>query len=61
VELGTQVKKDQPLYTIKSPDLIRAESTLIDAAATYELTTKELARAKELRRKGVLPRPSRQY
>ena len=35
VELGTQVKKDQPLYTIKSPDLIQAESTLIGAAATY--------------------------
>ncbi len=48
VELGSQVKKDQPLYTIKSPDLIQAESTLIGAAATYELTTKELARAKDL-------------
>lgn len=48
VELGTQVNKDQPLYTIKSPDLIQAESTLIGAAATYELTTKELARAKDL-------------
>ena len=48
VELGTQVKKDEPLYTIKSPDLIQAESTLIGAAATYELTTKELARAKDL-------------
>lgn len=48
VELGTQVQKDQPLYTIKSPDLIQAESTLIGAAATYELTTKELARARDL-------------
>ena len=48
VELGTPVQKDQPLYTIKSPDLIQAESTLIGAAATYELTTKELARAKDL-------------
>jgi cobalt-zinc-cadmium efflux system membrane fusion protein len=48
VELGAQVQKDQPLYTIKSPDLIQAESTLIGAAATYELTTKELARAKDL-------------
>ena len=48
VELGTQVKTDQALYTIKSPDLIQAESTLIGAAATYELTTKELARAKDL-------------
>jgi len=48
VELGAQVQKDQPLYTIKSPDLIQAESTLIGAAATYELTNKELARARDL-------------
>ncbi len=48
VELGAQVQKDQPIYTIKSPDLIQAESNLIGAAATYELTTKELARAKDL-------------
>jgi len=48
VELGTQVQKGQPLYTIKSPDLIQAESNLIGAAATDELTTKELARAKDL-------------
>jgi len=47
-EIGAEVRKDQPLYTIKSPDLIQAESTLIGAAATYELTTKELARAREL-------------
>ena len=48
VELGTQVQKDQPLYTIKSPDLIQAESTLIGAAATFNLTTKELERVKGL-------------
>lgn len=48
VELGDQVQKGQPLYTIESPDLIQAESTLIGAAATLELTSKELARAKEL-------------
>jgi membrane fusion protein, heavy metal efflux system len=48
VELGAEVQKGQPLYTIKSPDLIQAESTLIGAAATYELTTKELARARDL-------------
>lgn len=48
VELGAEVGKNQPLYTIKSPDLIQAESTLIGAAATYDLTTKELARAKDL-------------
>ena len=48
VELGGTVQKAQPLYTIRSPDLIQAESTLIGAAATYELTTKELVRAKDL-------------
>jgi len=47
-ELGAEVQKEQPLYTIKSPDLIQAESNLIGAAATYELSTKELARAKDL-------------
>ena len=47
-ELGDRVKKDQPLYTIKSPDLIQAESNLIAAAAAFDLTDKELARAKDL-------------
>jgi cobalt-zinc-cadmium efflux system membrane fusion protein len=47
-EVGNDVKKDQPLYTIKSPDLIQAESTLIGAAATFELHRKELSRAKNL-------------
>jgi membrane fusion protein, heavy metal efflux system len=47
-EVGNGVKKDQPLYTIKSPDLIQAESTLIAAAATFELHSKELSRAKNL-------------
>lgn len=48
VELGDEVRKGQPLYTIDSPDLIQAESTLIGAAATLELTGKELARARDL-------------
>jgi membrane fusion protein, heavy metal efflux system len=48
VELGAQVQTEQPLYTIKSPDLIQAESTLIGAAATFELTNKELARVSGL-------------
>ena len=48
VELGVRVQKEQPLYTIKSPDLIQAESTLIGAAATFELTNKELARVQGL-------------
>jgi cobalt-zinc-cadmium efflux system membrane fusion protein len=48
VELGDEVRKGQPLFTIDSPDLIQAESTLIGAAATLELTSKEMARAKDL-------------
>jgi len=48
VELGDEVQKGQPLYTIDSPDLIQAESNLIGAAATLELTSKELARARDL-------------
>ena len=48
VELGTHVQKDQPLCTIQSPDLIQAESALIGAAATFELTNKELTRARDL-------------
>jgi membrane fusion protein, heavy metal efflux system len=47
-QLGEEVKKGQPLYTIDSPDLIQAESTLIGAAAALELTSKELVRAREL-------------
>jgi cobalt-zinc-cadmium efflux system membrane fusion protein len=47
-QLGDDVQKGQPLYTIDSPDLVQAESTLIGAAATFELTSKELARAKSL-------------
>jgi membrane fusion protein, heavy metal efflux system len=46
--LGDEVKKGQPLYTIDSPDLVQAESTLIGAAAFYDLTRKELARATDL-------------
>ena len=48
VELGARVQKDQPLYTIKSPDLIQAESNLIGAAATFDLTNKELTRVEGL-------------
>ncbi|MFZ0684292.1 MAG: efflux RND transporter periplasmic adaptor subunit [Terriglobales bacterium] len=47
-ELGATVRKDEPLYTIKSPDLIQAESNLIGAAATLDLTNKELARVRDL-------------
>jgi cobalt-zinc-cadmium efflux system membrane fusion protein len=47
--LGDEVKAGQPLYTVDSPDLIQAESTLISVAATFSLTSKELARVRELK------------
>jgi membrane fusion protein, heavy metal efflux system len=47
-EVGNDVKKGQTLFTIDSPDLLQAESTLIAAAGVMELTTRNLARLKEL-------------
>ena len=44
--LGDKVQKGQPLCTIDSPDLLQAEATLIAAAATADLTGKELARGR---------------
>jgi cobalt-zinc-cadmium efflux system membrane fusion protein len=46
--VGDNVKKGQTLFTIQSPDLIQAESTLIAAAGVRDLTTHVLERAKEL-------------
>ena len=42
------MKKGQTLFTIDSPDLLQAESTLIAAAGVLELTTRNLARLTEL-------------
>jgi cobalt-zinc-cadmium efflux system membrane fusion protein len=47
--LGDNVSKGQPLFTIESPDLIQAESTLIAAAGVLDLTGKALERARQLR------------
>lgn len=46
--VGDDVKKGQTLFTIDSPDLLAAESTLIAAAGVLELTTRNLARLTEL-------------
>jgi cobalt-zinc-cadmium efflux system membrane fusion protein len=46
--LGDKVVKGKKLYTIASPDLIQAESTLISAAGVLDLTTQVLERAKKL-------------
>jgi cobalt-zinc-cadmium efflux system membrane fusion protein len=48
--VGDDVKKGQTLFTIDSPDLLQAESTLIAAAGVLELTTRNLARLTELRK-----------
>jgi membrane fusion protein, heavy metal efflux system len=46
--IGDDVKKGQTLFTIDSPDLLTAESNLIAAAGVLELTTRNLARLREL-------------
>jgi cobalt-zinc-cadmium efflux system membrane fusion protein len=48
VDLGDEVKKDQVLFTIESPDFLAAESNLISADATLVQTNSALARAKKL-------------
>jgi cobalt-zinc-cadmium efflux system membrane fusion protein len=47
-KVGDEVVKGQRLFTIDSPDLIQAESTLIAAAGVLDLTSRALKRAKEL-------------
>ena len=47
-KLGDEVAKGRNLYTIDSPDLGQAESSLIAAAGVLELTSKTLARARKL-------------
>jgi cobalt-zinc-cadmium efflux system membrane fusion protein len=47
-QMGDSVRKGQPLYTIQSPDLVQAESTLIAAAGVLDLTNRALARAQHL-------------
>ncbi len=45
---GDKVRKGQLLFTLDSPDLVQAESTLISTAGVRELTTRALTRAKGL-------------
>jgi len=47
-QLGDEVAKGQVLFTIDSPDLVQAASTLISAAGVLELTSRNLARLKGL-------------
>jgi cobalt-zinc-cadmium efflux system membrane fusion protein len=53
-QLGDQVEKGQVMFTIESPDLIQAESTLIAAAGVLDLTSRALRRARELYAKQAL-------
>lgn len=47
-EIGQEVKKGQVLYTIDSPDMVQAESTLIATAGVKKLTSRALDRARLL-------------
>src|ERR1700685_1837959 len=47
-EVGNDVTKGQTLFTIDSPDLLQAESTLIAASGVLELNSKNLARLRDL-------------
>ena len=47
-KVGDEVTKGRTLFTIDSPDLLQAESTLIAAAGVLEFTTRNLARLKQL-------------
>jgi membrane fusion protein, heavy metal efflux system len=50
--IGEEVKAGDVLFTIDSPDLLQAESTLLAAAGVLELQKKVLARALNLLRAG---------
>ena len=50
--LGDEVKKGQPLFTIDSPDLLQAESALLASAGVLALQTRTLARVKQLLQTG---------
>jgi len=45
---GDDVTEGAPLYTIRSPDLVQAEQSLISAAGVLKLTTRVLERDREL-------------
>jgi cobalt-zinc-cadmium efflux system membrane fusion protein len=53
VSVGDRVKKDQTLFTIDSPDLLQAESTLISAAGVLEFSNQNLERQRNLFRQSA--------
>jgi cobalt-zinc-cadmium efflux system membrane fusion protein len=50
--LGDEVRQGDILFTIDSPDLLQAESTLLASAGVLELQTRTLTRATQLLRAG---------
>ncbi|HUN96128.1 MAG TPA: efflux RND transporter periplasmic adaptor subunit [Bradyrhizobium sp.] len=50
--LGDTVKKGDILFTVDSPDLLQAESTLLAASGVLQLQTRTLARASQLLKAG---------
>lgn len=53
--VGDAVKKGDPLYTIDSPDLAQAGSSLIAAAGVFNLTSHVLERDRKLREVEAIP------
>ena len=53
--IGDEVEKGQTLYTIDSPDLVQAASTLISTAGVLELTTRTLTRLRDLAKTKAVP------
>ena len=54
-KIGDEVRKGQTLYTIDSPDLLQAASTLITTAGVLELTTRTLVRLRDLAKTKAIP------
>src|SRR3984893_5500921 len=52
LNVGDEVSKGDTLFTIDSPDLLQAESSLLAAAGVLELQTRTLARVKQLLKTG---------
>ncbi|WP_245334801.1 efflux RND transporter periplasmic adaptor subunit [Bradyrhizobium mercantei] len=52
LNVGDEVAKGETLFTIDSPDLLQAESSLLAAAGVLELQTRTLARVKQLLKTG---------
>jgi membrane fusion protein, heavy metal efflux system len=50
--IGDDVKQGDPLFTIDSPDLLQAESTLLAASGVLELQNRTLARVSNLLKTG---------